>query len=823
MALFKYWVTALAATSAILVYSPSMGAQSLRLRIVDGDTRAPLVGALVSEVGRNGVAGASALVSANGLATVQVTGGGPYRFVVRRIGYQPVTADSIVRPLSADSIVTIVFPVRRILLAPVTIVEDAPCTDRTASPSSAAASAWTDARTALEASALTRAQRLVTTSVIRFRRELTPSGRVSFADTARVRSGERPFVAISPAILERAGYFRWHDDGSQDFYAPDEDVLISEGFVRRHCITRSPLVRHNGRGSEVALRFTPRANTTLSDIRGLIWIDSSTSDLREVDFEYVNMSLPAAVDSLGGSVTFQHLASGAWIVSAWALRMPRFRVVDRRRNYTVLDQYVEVGGAAVVEAEHAMAAAGERRSIDGSVYDSLANRGLSGAHVHLLEDMRDAVADSTGAFHFDSVRAGVHTIWVDHPRLDSLRVFSFSARVDVTPHLVTSVAFATPSFASLSRRMCVADTALLSADRGFVFGRVNLSGIDGPIGGKSIAVSWQVPGAEGKTGAVTTRVAAPDSLGNYAVCGVPIQQRISIEAKAGTFASLPVAFRIGALRFARRDITVPSTQAIDAADFDTTSQAPVRDPEGATITGILSDSSGHAISSARITVSGVAFEWRTDRDGRFVLHGVPAGVRVFTAKALGYLAERRFLDLVALDSAAIDLSLTRLVTKLSAVTIKGRQSAVKLAIDQRRRAGFGFWADSTEIAKRPADDLSEAFTAPGIKFAPSHKPGCLVPWMIKMHGLYSFLGGGSGADKGSARDSYCASLRMDECLPTIWIDDMLADQEMLVLLHKEEVAVIEMYTSAASAPLQYSGSRTSCGVVLVWTKRFVRP
>jgi hypothetical protein len=820
---FKQWVSALAAASVVLLHSPSMGAQSLRLRIVEEDTHAPLAGALVSALGRSGVAGPPALVSVNGLATVQVTGRGPYRFVVRRIGYQPVTTDSIAAPIRADSIVNIVFPVRRILLSPVTIVEDAPCTDRTASPSSAAAPAWTDARTALEASALTRAQRLVTTSVIRFRRELTPNGRVSFADTARVRSGERPFVAVSPAALERDGYFRWHDDGSQNFYAPDEDVLLSEGFVRRHCITRSPLVRHDARGSEVALRFAPRANASLSDIKGFIWIDSLTSELREVDFEYVNMSLPAAVDSLGGSVTFQHLASGAWIVSAWTLRMPRFRMVDRRRNYVVLDQYVEVGGTAAVEADFAMAAAAERRTIDGTVYDSLAYRGLSGARVHLLEDMRDAVADSTGAFHFDSVRAGVHTIWVDHPRLDSLRVFSFSARVDVTPQMVTSVAFATPSIASLSRRMCAADTALLQTDRGFVFGHIRVAGSNEPIVRESIAVSWQVPGAAENRSGLTKRVVAPDSLGNYALCGIPLHQAISIQASAGTYASIPVTFKIGAVRFARRDITIPSNESVDAADFDATSQAPGRALDGATITGFLSDSAGDAIPSVLVTVSGVAFEWRTDHDGRFVLQGVPAGARVLTAKALGYLPERRFLDLLALDSATLDLSLTRLVTKLSTVTIRERQSAFRLALDQRRRAGFGYWTDSTELGKRPAYDLSEAFSGPGVKFAPSNKPGCLAPWMIKMHGLNSFPGGGSGADKGTARDSYCASLAMDECLPSIWIDDMLADQEMLVLLHKEEVAVIEMYTSAASAPLQYSGSRTNCGVVLVWRKRFVSP
>ena len=34
----------------------------------------------------------------------------------------------------------------------------------------------------------------------------------------------------------------------------------------------------------------------------------------------------------------------------------------------------------------------------------------------------------------------------------------------------------------------------------------------------------------------------------------------------------------------------------------------------------------------------------------------------------------------------------------------------------------------------------------------------------------------------------------------------------------KEIAGIEMYPGPATAPLQYGGSGTRCGVILIWTK-----
>ncbi len=153
----------------------------------------------------------------------------------------------------------------------------------------------------------------------------------------------------------------------------------------------------------------------------------------------------------------------------------------------------------------------------------------------------------------------------------------------------------------------------------------------------------------------------------------------------------------------------------------------------------------------------------------------------------------------ARDSAA------RAATTLSAVTIRehAHYNAVKSELDQRRRAGFGYRADSLDLARLPG--LAEAFNFPGVRFS---RIG--ARWSIWMTGVYSI----------TARGAAGASLG---CTPTIWLDGTISNIEMLNALTKEEVGLVEVFNSAARAPLQYGGTRTNCGVVLVWRKRYIEP
>ncbi len=559
----------LAAISVLASIATPLRAQDVHVRLLDEETRAPLTGVLVAALGIGGAIGPATLSSGDGIATVHATGQGAFRLLIRRIGFAPVTTDSLSMPASGQT-VDIVVPARRITLNTVHVVGDAVCANQTESPSAGAAAAWTEVRTALEVSALTRDQRLVTTAALRFQRQLRLDGTVDYADTTlRGRSGERPFVAPSPSVLERDGYFKEHDDASESFYAPDEAVLLSPGFTRRHCVSVARDVRHDSTGTLIALAFVPRDRDTRPEIKGLVWIDSATSELRRVDFEYVRVALPAPADSLGGSVAFQHLASGAWIVSAWTLRIPRWRVVDRRRNYVLLDGYGEVGGTASAVRDLAVPGPNVPRAIAGTVFDSIAGGPLRGAHVHLVDLNRETTADSIGAFRFDSVSAGVHTVWADHPTLDSLGLFSLGAQVDVTPQVVNRVSLAIPSFATLWQRACGTAPAA-GPDDGVVFGTVHADSTPVPQSPTAVTIAWRSDSAHNVRASRTT--VTSDSTGNYVVCGVPAAASFTISAAHGSVATVPAPIRLGAARIARRDLTLPSVSTIVAEGVADTSR-----------------------------------------------------------------------------------------------------------------------------------------------------------------------------------------------------------------------------------------------------------
>lgn len=555
----KVCAIAAIAASFIVLATTRASAQVVRVRLIDEETRQPLAGVLASALETNGAIGPAALASGDGIVTVRAASVGTHRLLIRHIGFAPVTTDPINVPPEPGQMFDIVVPAHRITLNRVHVVTNATCPAQAPSPSDGAAQAWTDVRAALEASALTRDQRLVTTSALRFQRDLRIDGTLNYADTTlRGPSGDRPFVAPAPAVLERDGYFKRHDDGSENFYAPDEAVLLSRGFTQRHCVTVFPDVRHDSAGTQVALAFIPRDRDTRPEIKGLIWIDSATSELRRIEFEYVRISLAAPADSIGGSVSFEHLTSGAWIVSGWALRMPRFRGADRRSHLTLLDGYIEVGGSAVVTGDVSIPGPSVPRTIAGSVFDSLTDRPLAGAQVQIADLGRSVVADSLGRFGFDSVIAGVHSLFVYHRALDDVGLYSIGARVDATPQIVSTAVIATPSFATLWRRAC-GSTPITHPEDGFVYGTVRDSGLVAQDSAAMIDVAYR--DSTRKPSGDSHAVARADSTGAYAICGIPASQTVTIAASHAHIATLPVSVHVGSVRVARHDFTIAPRSA----------------------------------------------------------------------------------------------------------------------------------------------------------------------------------------------------------------------------------------------------------------------
>jgi hypothetical protein len=440
-------------------------------------------------------------------------------------------------------------------------------------------------------------------------------------------------------------------------------------------------------------------------------------------------------------------------------------------------------------------------AIAGTVFDSLTLRPLVGAHVHLSAVMHDATTDSMGGFRFDSVRTGTYTIWADHPLLDQIGLSTIGVSVDAVSGQITHVVLATPSLATLWRRVCPTGAYV---DSGFVYGVVSTGTTAERMTGTTVELGLPVFAGSADRGD-TRRKVQTDAAGNYAICGFPAKQLMSISASGLGATTVPILFRIGAPRIARRDLTLSTNPTTSQFSESSMQVALLRTPDGATLAGVVRDSSGRPIQSARIAISGVAGEWRANSGGGFIVRGIPAGPRVVRISALGLAPESHIVDFVSTDSAYLDLSMRRLPTTLGIVTVEEHQrvNELKSELDQRRRAGFGYRADSLDFAKYLS--VGQALNFPGVHVTVSG-----TGWGIYMTGVYSITGrGGSG-------------LTMT-CTPTVWIDGTVSDWQMVNDLKKEEIALVEIYNSAARAPLQYTGTRTNCGIVLIWRKSYVSP
>jgi hypothetical protein len=132
---------------------------------------------------------------------------------------------------------------------------------------------------------------------------------------------DRPFVSLPPDSLAAVGYLQMTEDGYQ-LFAPDADVLLSSHFLNDHCFRTEPW-RADDR-DWIGLGFRPiDRRRGVAGIEGTLWLDRSTAELRRLEYRYVNLPNELATRAAGGEVEFLRLATGAWLVNRWSIRMPR--------------------------------------------------------------------------------------------------------------------------------------------------------------------------------------------------------------------------------------------------------------------------------------------------------------------------------------------------------------------------------------------------------------------------------------------------------------------------------------------------------------------
>ena len=91
----RLWTMEFLAAAMLAATAARAQAPVLRVHLTDQETQQPLAGVLVSALDAAGAVGPSVLSSNDGTAGVRMTGAGPHRLLIRRIGFAPVTTGPI--------------------------------------------------------------------------------------------------------------------------------------------------------------------------------------------------------------------------------------------------------------------------------------------------------------------------------------------------------------------------------------------------------------------------------------------------------------------------------------------------------------------------------------------------------------------------------------------------------------------------------------------------------------------------------------------------------------------------------------------------------
>jgi hypothetical protein len=431
----------------------SLHAQSVQGSLVEEGSGKPVAGTLVLLLDAEGKRQAAGLTDASGSFFLSAPAAGRYTVKAERIGYASATSSVLDLRSGESRELRLLAPAEAVVLEGISVEgRKRRCTAR---PETARETAllWEEARKVLNSAAWAEEVSFYRYDLARFERDLdAQSLRVESErrkPPARVR---RPFESIPVGTLSKDGFVRTTPEGTF-YYAPDARVLLSDEFLDHHCYRIE-----EGEEGLIGLAFEPVPGRRVPEIRGVLWLDRKTAELRYLEYSYLNLPVSVPTDKLGGRVEFQRLPSGTWIVERWAVRMPRITAVERtrmtaagaapveRRREERLAGIREVGGeiTATYTRDGARVTEVPRMTVAGTVFDSARAAPLPGARVFLSGTTFSTTTDEQGNFTIAGVPEGEYLVAFWHPVLEQAEAPPAGRNVSVRAGEDAAVALAVP-------------------------------------------------------------------------------------------------------------------------------------------------------------------------------------------------------------------------------------------------------------------------------------------------------------------------------------------------------------------------------------------
>ncbi|HEX8697001.1 MAG TPA: carboxypeptidase regulatory-like domain-containing protein [Longimicrobium sp.] len=558
----------LLALAALLCAAAPAAAQAVQGRLVDAEG-APVERVLVALVDEAGAQRAAALTDAGGAFALRAPGAGRYRLRAERVGYATTTTEPFDLAAGETRNERLVAGGRPVALEGITV--EAPSRRCAVRPEAGlqTATVWEEARKAINAAAFGQRERIFRYEVVQYERDLDPqSGRVEREERRTTGAlAVHPFASPPAKELSEKGFVQQTPDGVT-YYGPDPHVLLSDEFLADHCL-RIAAERAAG-DSLLGVAFEPVRGRRVPEIRGVLWLHRATAELRRVEYTYTGMPQAVSHERLGGTVEYERLPEGHWIVRRWAIRMPQVEVVQGVRTVPNDNNFLhayenarlaairEVGGEVARTATRAgapvLAAAGGA-AVEGTVWDSLAAAPLAGARVYLSGTQAAAVTDSAGRFRLEGPGAGSYTVAFSHPALGPLAAAARPAAVELAAGRTATVALAVPGWRTAAAALCPGGAG--GEDAGVLAGTVQGAAAGAPV---TVTAAWTrtVVDPRGERTELRTATARADERGFYVLCGVPEGRPFKLSAGTGSLASGEREVRLAPGAPLRQDLALTS-------------------------------------------------------------------------------------------------------------------------------------------------------------------------------------------------------------------------------------------------------------------------
>jgi hypothetical protein len=279
------WFATLAAASSLLLLLPlDLDAQTIRGRVTESGTGAAVPGALLLLHSPDGEEVASAVSGEGGAWVLRAPAPGEWLVRVERIGFAAATEGPFRLASGADLTVPVEVSSAPLELPALTVESESGGCGLDPEQGEVVWRLWDEARKALRLAEITAGSIAFLTE--KTEREVDPWGAPIGAEHTEfmTTAGKSPFRVPSAEELQTLGFVRDSAGGGLAYYGPDATVLLSDAFQQTHCF-------HAVRGREdlVGLAFEPASAPLRVDVKGVMWLDAESAELRGIEFGYVGL------------------------------------------------------------------------------------------------------------------------------------------------------------------------------------------------------------------------------------------------------------------------------------------------------------------------------------------------------------------------------------------------------------------------------------------------------------------------------------------------------------------------------------------------------